>query len=103
MSLNINHVTKQYATGVIANKDINFKVLKNQCLGLVGANGSGKTTLIRQIFGILSTTEGSIDVDGTDDYLERLSYVPQYPAVYPALSVKENIDVALRYTGKKER
>ncbi len=102
MGLNINNITKIYSNGMKANDNISFTLEKKQCIGLIGKNGCGKTTLIRQILKILKSTDGSIDINGNNDYLDLVAYVPQNPPIYPALTVEENIDVILKYACLKK-
>lgn len=47
-------------------KDINFKIEKNELIGVIGPNGSGKTTLIRAMTKILKLQEGNVLFDGID-------------------------------------
>ena len=47
-------------------KDINFKIEKNELIGVIGPNGSGKTTLIRAMTKILKLQEGNVCFDGID-------------------------------------
>lgn len=97
--IQFNHVTKIYENGFCANKDLSFEVKRGTTVGIIGANGSGKTTLIRQLLGILEISKGEILVDDSKDYLNLLSYVPQFPVLYPALSVKESLKLTLLYQG----
>ena len=50
-------------------------------------------------FRLLKTTEGEITVDGKEEYMDLISYVPQFTAIYPALTVAESLDISLRYQG----
>lgn len=97
--IKFKNITKTYSNGYTANNNISFTVEKGEVVGLVGPNGSGKTTLIRQLFHLLEITEGEITVDGKKEYMDLISYVPQFAAIYPALTVAESIDVILRYQG----
>lgn len=95
--LEFKNISKTYANGFSANKNISFNVEIGKAVGLVGANGSGKTTLLRQLFKILQITEGEILVDGEKDYMGKLSYIPQAPAIYPTLTVFETVYLILLY------
>ncbi len=44
--------------------NVSFEVEKGQTVGIIGTNGSGKSTILKIITGVLSATEGSVDVDG---------------------------------------
>ena len=101
--INIQNLTKIYPTGVCANEDISICVNPGEIVGIVGVNGSGKTTLIRQLLKIIVPTKGKIIVDDTEDYLGKLSYAPQFPALYPSLTVRETIILVLRYQQYKKK
>lgn len=105
MSLVVKDINKVYPGDVCANQSISFQLNNNECLGIVGPNGSGKTTLVRQILKVLKPTSGIITIDGKDDYLDNVSYVPQISVLYAELTTAENIDMAMRFQGieKNER
>lgn len=52
--------------GLALNKDINLEVKKGYFTGIIGPNGSGKSTLLKQIYRVLSPTEGAVYLSGTD-------------------------------------
>lgn len=52
--------------GVIALKDINLEIEKNELVTIVGANGAGKTTLLKHMNGLLKPTKGRVLIDGVD-------------------------------------
>lgn len=97
--IEIQNVSKTYPGGIKANDNISFTVNNGETVALVGPNGSGKTTLIRQILSVISPGEGRILIDGRPDGLDSTAYVPQMPALYPALTVKETLLVTLKYLG----
>ena len=82
-ALSISHLTKTYATGRQALKDINLEVSGGEIFALLGPNGAGKTTLINIVCGIVRPTEGQVLADGHDvvrDYRQartRIGLVPQ--------------------------
>lgn len=97
--IEIQHVTKIYPNGIKANQDISFTVNDGEVVALVGPNGSGKTTLMQQMLGVLRIGEGKILIDGKEDDLRNTAYIPQLPAIYPALTVKESLMVTTKYLG----
>jgi teichoic acid transport system ATP-binding protein len=44
--------------------DVSFRVKKGECVGIIGTNGSGKSTILKIITGVLSPSEGSVEIDG---------------------------------------
>jgi ABC-2 type transport system ATP-binding protein len=75
--------------------------------GLLGPNGSGKTTLIRLLFGLSRPTAGEARILGTRmpsrAMLARIGYMPQAEALYPELSVLENLGFFARLEGTVSR
>ena len=64
--ITLTNVSKTYASGFQALKDINLKIRRGEILALLGPNGAGKTTLISIICGIVNPTSGRVLVDGHD-------------------------------------
>lgn len=78
---------------------IDFSAAEGECIGVLGHNGMGKTTLMRTIAGQINSISGAIRLDGIDitglpphERARRgLGYVPQGRAIFPTLSVNENL------------
>jgi len=64
--ISIRNLSKVYAGGFHALKNINLEIFKGEIIALLGPNGAGKTTLISTICGIVSPSEGSVHVAGFD-------------------------------------
>jgi ABC-2 type transport system ATP-binding protein len=64
--LQIRNLSKIYASGFRALKNINLDIRRGEIFALLGPNGAGKTTLISIICGIVTASEGSVAVDGHD-------------------------------------
>jgi ABC-2 type transport system ATP-binding protein len=81
--IKISNVSKTYATGFSALKNINLEVRQGEIFALLGPNGAGKTTLISLICGIVTPSAGTVTIDGFDhikQYREaraRVGLVPQ--------------------------
>jgi ABC-2 type transport system ATP-binding protein len=79
----ISLLTKTYATGLQALKDVSLEIRKGEIFALLGPNGAGKTTLINIVCGIVTASSGSVRVDGHDivrDYRvtrAKIGLVPQ--------------------------
>ena len=81
--ISINRLTKTYASGLRALKDVSLDIRTGEILALLGPNGAGKTTLISIVCGIVRPTSGTVTVDGHDivrDYRvtrSKIGLVPQ--------------------------
>jgi ABC-2 type transport system ATP-binding protein len=64
--IRIADLSKTYASGFTALKNINLEIKQGEIFALLGPNGAGKTTLISIICGIVNPTTGTIRVDGKD-------------------------------------
>ena len=64
--ISVAYLSKTYASGFSALKDINLEIEQGEIFALLGPNGAGKTTLISIICGIVNPTTGAIKVDGKD-------------------------------------
>ena len=62
----IEDLSKTYASGLHALKNINLEIRRSEIFALLGPNGAGKTTLISTICGIVRATSGHVRVDGHD-------------------------------------
>ena len=82
--------------------DVSLAVLPGRTIALLGRNGMGKTTLLRTIAGRLSTSAGSIRLDGRDITAlapsarcrAGLAFVPQERQIFRELTVHENLRIA---------
>jgi phospholipid/cholesterol/gamma-HCH transport system ATP-binding protein len=90
----------------IVHRGIDLDVRRNEIIGLVGGSGSGKTTLLRQMLGLERPYRGTVKVLGVDinacsrsaldDVRSRWGVLFQNGALFSALSVYDNIALALR-------
>jgi multiple sugar transport system ATP-binding protein len=108
-AIELEHVTKAFAGGVLAVDDVNLTIADGEFMVLVGPSGCGKSTLLRMIAGLEEITEGTIsigDVDVTElEPPDRdIAMVFQNYALYPHMSVRENLGFGLsvRKTPKAE-
>jgi len=86
--------------------DASLTVLPSSCHVILGPTGSGKTLLLESVIGLRKPEGGKIILDGqdiTDLQIERrgLSYVPQDLALFPHMTVRENILYPVRIRGSK--
>src|SRR6476660_9365773 len=102
--ITINHVTKRYADGTAAVKDANLDIADGEFVILVGPSGCGKSTLLRMIVGLEDISEGEIRigdqvVNNKPPRERNLAMVFQNYALYPHLTVRENMAFPLRLAG----
>jgi ABC-2 type transport system ATP-binding protein len=64
--ISISKLSKTYASGFQALKNIDLEIRKGEIFALLGPNGAGKTTLINIVCGIVTATSGAVLVDGHD-------------------------------------
>ena len=64
--ISVSHLSKTYAGGRVALKDVSLEINKGEIFALLGPNGAGKTTLISIICGIVTPTAGQISAAGHD-------------------------------------
>ncbi|HEY9197081.1 MAG TPA: ABC transporter ATP-binding protein [Mucilaginibacter sp.] len=97
MKLVINSLSKTYANGVHALKDVSL-TLSNGMFGLLGPNGAGKSSLMRTIATLQEADKGSIFLDALDvlknktEVRQLLGYLPQEFGVYPKISAERMLD-----------
>jgi multiple sugar transport system ATP-binding protein len=103
-SVVFEHVTKRYADGVEAVTDMNLAIGDGEFMILVGPSGSGKSTALRMLAGLEDITEGVIRIGGdvVNDLTPRdrdIAMVFQNYALYPHMTVRENMGFALKLAG----
>src|SRR6202008_3490055 len=64
--ISVTNLSKTYASGFKALKNVNLEIRRGEIFALLGPNGAGKTTLINVICGIVNPSTGSVTVDGHD-------------------------------------
>lgn len=103
-TLKLQNIHKVYGNKVVIPK-IDLSINDGEFVCLVGPSGSGKSTLLRMVAGLESITSGSVSVNGEDitatDPSDRdMAMVFQNYALYPHMTVKENMGFALRMRGE---
>ena len=99
--IQLKDVTKRYGDGTEAVKRMNLDIQDGEFMILVGPSGCGKSTLLRMIVGLEDITSGDMIIGGkrVNDLAPRdrnLSMVFQNYALYPHMTVYENIAFPLR-------
>ncbi|MEW6438171.1 MAG: ABC transporter ATP-binding protein [Pseudomonadota bacterium] len=105
--ISVSHLSKTYAGGRAALKDVSLEINKGEIFALLGPNGAGKTTLISIICGIVTPTEGKISAAGHDiirDYRAAramIGLVPQELTIDFFESVFATVRLSRGLFGKK--
>lgn len=96
--IDIHGMTKKYGK-LVANDNITLSVNSGELVVLLGPNGAGKSTLIKSICGLLRF-KGSVMIDGHENHTAEakrlLGYVPEFPVLYPMLTVAEHLEFIAR-------
>ena len=100
-TLSVEGVRKSFEKGRVVLEDVSFSAADGEFVTLLGASGCGKSTLLRVIAGLESADSGAVRLDGADvsglAAKDRdVAMVFQSYALYPHMSVFENIAVGLR-------
>jgi spermidine/putrescine ABC transporter ATP-binding subunit len=101
--ISINNLSKQFS-GVTAVDDVSFDIGANEFFALLGPSGCGKTTLLRMMAGFENPSSGEILIDGQSmagiqPNDRPVNMVFQSYAVFPHMTVAENVGYGLRVTG----
>lgn len=106
--IDVQGLTKKYGK-LAANEDISLSIKGGELAVLLGPNGAGKSTLIKSVCGLLRF-QGAVTIDGhanhTPEAKRLLGYVPEFPVLYPMLTVSEHLEFiakAYRLTQWEER
>ena len=93
-AVRLEKLTKTYGP-ITALDGLSIRIPRGVIYGVLGPNGAGKTTTIRAIAGLVDVDCGSVEIlggnPGDRTVQARLGYMPQSPALYEELSVRENV------------
>jgi spermidine/putrescine transport system ATP-binding protein len=104
--LSIRNVAKRFGKNVVL-RDISLDVAEGEFLTILGESGSGKTTLLRIIAGFETASAGEVwmgeeRLDRQPPYRRRVNTVFQHYALFPHLSVEQNVAYGLRVAKRPE-
>ena len=104
--LEIRNLVKDYGA-YKAIKDVSFGVKSGEFVVMVGPSGCGKSTLLRSIAGLETVTSGAIFINGRDITQDEpsdrgVAMVFQNYALYPHMTVRQNMGFALRIAGRPQ-
>ncbi len=92
--IEIKNLVKRYGDNYAVN-DISFTINDGEIVGFLGPNGAGKTTTMSILTGCLSSTSGSVTINGIDifdDPIEakrQIGFLPEFPPLYLEMTVRE--------------
>ena len=95
--IEIKNLVKRYGSNCAVN-DISFSINDGEIVGFLGPNGAGKTTTMSILTGCLSSTSGSVTINGVDIFdnpleaKKQIGYLPEFPPLYLEMTVKEYLN-----------
>ena len=105
--LTLSNIEKSYNNGITVLKNVSFDIESGELVVFVGPSGCGKSTLLRMIAGLEHITGGILEIDG-----QRMNDMPaskrgiamvfQSYALYPHLTVRDNMSFALKIAKYKQ-
>src|SRR5579862_2186133 len=110
-AIDLSHVSKRFdhtvKGEVYAVRQVSLSVATGELLTLLGPSGCGKSTTLRMIAGFEEPDEGTISIDGRDvthvlPNRRGIGFVFQNYALFPHLSIFENVAYGLRVQGRDE-
>lgn len=90
--IEVKNLKKRYGNKLAVN-DVSFTVENGEILGFLGPNGAGKSTTMNIITGYLSSTEGTVTIDGCEILEDpigaksKIGYLPEFPPLYLDMTV----------------
>lgn len=95
--LEVKNLVKKYG-GFEAVSDLNFSISNGEIVGFLGPNGAGKSTTMNMITGYISSTSGTIEIDGHEiledpfQAKKNIGYLPEIPPLYLDMTVLEYLN-----------
>ena len=94
--IDVKNLSKNYSNKA-AVKNINFKINKNEILGLLGPNGCGKTTTIAMMLGLLKPTNGIVLIDGEDIEKNRIQLLHKMNCITPYIELPKKTNCKRKF------
>lgn len=106
--IQIENLVKRYGKQTVLN-GLNLTINKGEILGFLGPNGAGKSTTMNIITGYISSTEGTVKIDGMDilekpkAVKKKIGYLPEIPPLYMDMTVEEYLRFVCKIKGIKTK
>jgi len=108
--IEVKNLTKKYGQNTAVD-NISFTVEEGEIVGFLGPNGAGKSTTMNMITGYISSTDGTVKINGYDileqpeEAKKRIGYLPELPPLYMDMEVEEylNFVADLNHLKKAEK
>jgi multiple sugar transport system ATP-binding protein len=106
-SISFDRVTKRFTDGTVAVSELDLEIAEGEFVILVGPSGCGKSTALRMTAGLETMTSGEIRIDGRrvnelEPSKRDIAMVFQNYALYPHMTVAENLGFPLRQQGARK-
>ncbi|MCP3850211.1 MAG: sn-glycerol-3-phosphate ABC transporter ATP-binding protein UgpC [Gammaproteobacteria bacterium] len=106
--LKLTSIDKKYSNDSTVLKDINLEISAGELIVFVGPSGCGKSTLLRMIAGLEKISAGTLEIDGQEvnnvpPAQRGIAMVFQSYALYPHMTVRENMSFALKIANKSKQ
>ena len=102
--IKVENLVKRFGSNYAVN-DVSFEIGEGEIVGLLGPNGAGKSTTMNILTGYLSSTSGSVYIDGINIAEEPLrakkciGFLPEQPPLYPDMTVAEYLNFVYELKG----
>lgn len=103
--IEVRNFSKSFGSKLI-HRNVNFKVNRGECMGLIGGSGAGKSVILRSLIGLEKPDQGEIIIEGQDiaplseqdltPIRKKVAYVFQNGALFDSMSVFDNLAYPLR-------
>lgn len=102
--ISVRDVIKQFGSSVVAVNKVSLDIERGEFFALLGPSGCGKTTLLRMLAGFETPSSGRVlidgdDMEGVEPNKRPVNMVFQSYAVFPHMTVKQNVAYGLKVTG----
>ena len=104
--IEVKNLVKRYGNKAAVD-NVSFTIKRGEILGFLGPNGAGKSTTMNIITGYLSSTEGTVTIDGIDVLddpvaaKKKIGFLPEQPPLYLDMTVKDYLDFVCDLKGVK--